>query len=141
MQLLLLRAAWEAYPRQWVTLEGSDSRSLLAGENVVYAHPRTSRSLRVLAKNLILAWRVVSEARPRVVLTTGAGAAVPFAWIARLRGARLVYVESLTRIDTPSLSCRLLAPFADRVYVQWPELVNGVGRARYVGGILALRET
>ena len=42
--------------------------------------------------------------------TTGAGVAVPFAWVARLRGATVVYVESLARIDGPSLSYRLIAP-------------------------------
>ena len=45
-----------------------------------------------------------------MIVTTGAGVAVPFAWIGRLFGARVVYVESLTRIDKPSLSYRLIRP-------------------------------
>ena len=48
--------------------------------------------------------------RPAVIVTTGAGVAVPFAWIGRLLGARVVYVESLTRIEAPSLSYRLIRP-------------------------------
>ena len=77
--------------------------------------------------------------RPRVVLTTGAGVAVPFAWIARLRGARVVYVESFTRIDGPSLSLRLIAPVADRVYAQWPELNRAFPRARFIGNVFSDR--
>jgi hypothetical protein len=69
------------------------------------------------------------------VVTTGAGVAVPFAWFARLAGARVVYVESFTRIDSISLSCRLIRPVADRVYVQWPEAAGLVRGARYVGNV------
>jgi UDP-N-acetylglucosamine:LPS N-acetylglucosamine transferase len=78
---------------------------------------------------------VVRRTRPRAVLTTGAGVAVPFAWIARLHGARVVYVESFTRIDSVSLSCRLIGRAASRVYVQWPELQRLLPRARYVGSV------
>jgi len=52
-----------------------------------------------------------------------------------LHGARLVYVESFTRIDEPSLTCRLVAPVADRVYAQWPELVRAVPKAHYAGTV------
>ena len=52
-----------------------------------------------------------------MVLSTGAGVAVPFAWVARLRGASVVYVESLARIEGPSLTYRLIAPIASRRYV------------------------
>ena len=84
-------------------------------------------------RNLLLAWRVIGQLQPRVVLTTGAGVAVPFAWVGRLRRARVVYVESLTRIDGPSLSCRLIAPVANRLYGQWPEFAEGFPKARYAG--------
>ena len=77
--------------------------------------------------------------RPKVVVTTGAGVAVPFAWVARLRGATVVYVESLARIEGPSLSYRLIAPVASRRYVQWPELARALParalrRQRLLGG-------
>ena len=75
--------------------------------------------------------------RPTVVLTTGAGVAVPFAWVARIRGAKVVYVESLSRIDGPSLSYRLIAPIAERQYVQWPELAQLRPRARFVGNVFS----
>ena len=92
----------------------------------------SGRSLR----NFSLAWRLHGRINPSVVLTTGAATAVPFAWVGRLRGAKVVYVESLSRIDEPSLSLRLIAPVADRIYVQWPDLVGRVRRARYVGTVL-----
>jgi UDP-N-acetylglucosamine:LPS N-acetylglucosamine transferase len=112
---------------------------MLDGERVVYAYSPTTRNIANLGRNLRLAWRVVARERPRIVLTTGAGVAVPFAWIARLRGARVVYVESVTRIDDLSMSAKLVAPIADRLYVQWPELVAAHRRAEYRGNLLPTR--
>lgn len=137
LQLVSLADAWKPHDRAWVTLDRSDARSLLAGEPVLFAHGPTNRNIPNLLRNLRLALAVVRRLRPQVVLTTGAGVAVPFAWIARAFGARVVYVESLTRIDRPSLSCRLILPVADRVYVQWPELAGRIPRARYAGNLVA----
>lgn len=136
LQLRLLEEVWRDRPRLWVTHRRDDAVSLLAGEEVTYAYGPTTRNLGNLLRNLALAWRLVRRRRPRVVLTTGAGIAVPFAWVGRLCGAQVVYVESLTRIEGPSLSCRLIRPVASRVYVQWPELAARLPRARYVGSVL-----
>jgi beta-1,4-N-acetylglucosaminyltransferase len=136
LQLLALRPAFDGFSRVWVTEDASDARSLLRGEQVVFPHPPTTRSLRQLLLDLPRAWRLLGQVRPRVVLTTGAGMAIPYAWLGRLRGARVVFVETVTRIEEPSLSCRLVARVADRVYVQWPELREQVPNARYAGTVL-----
>ncbi|MCC6222820.1 MAG: UDP-N-acetylglucosamine--LPS N-acetylglucosamine transferase [Thermoleophilia bacterium] len=136
LQLVALREVWGDRSRSWVTFDKSDARSLLAGERVRFAHGPTNRSIPNLLRNLWLAWRLLRVVRPAVVLTTGAGVAVPFAWIGRLRGARIVYVESFARIGGPSLTLRLIRPLADRIYVQWPELAAPVCRgSRYAGSV------
>ena len=137
LQLVALRDSWQGFSRAWVTFDKSDARSLLVHERVYFAHGPTNRSVKNLVRNIVVAWRVVREVRPRVVVTTGAGIAVPFAWMARLRGATVVYVESLARIDGPSLSFRLVAPVADRRYVQWPELAEALPRSRFVGNVFS----
>ncbi len=137
VQLVALREAWEPFSRAWVTFDKSDARSLLAGEDVTFARGPTNRSVKNLLRNIVVAWRVVRRVRPQVVLTTGAGIAVPFAWIARLRGARVVYVESLARIDGPSLTYRLIAPIAERQYVQWPELQEVLPGSRFEGNVFS----
>ena len=62
--------------------------------------------------------------------------AVPFAWAGRLFGVPFVYVESVTRIDSASLTYRLLAPVATRVYVQWPDLHDALPRSLFRGNVL-----
>jgi len=134
-QLSALRPAWKDASSTWVTFDKSDARALLRSETVVYAYGPTNRSVANLVRNTGLAVRLVARLRPKVMITTGAGVAVPFAWVARLFGARVVYVESLARIDGPSLSCRLIAPVAERIYAQWPEFVSAMPRARYAGSV------
>ena len=136
LQMLALRPAWNDRSRIWVTTNKADARSLLQDEAVTYAYGPPNRGLRTVARNLALAYRVVRRHRPVVVVTTGAGTAVPFALVGRLHGARVVYIESVTRVSEPSLSCKLIARFADRVYVQSPDLIGAVARTRYVGSLL-----
>ena len=136
LQLLELRPAWEEFDRVWIAFDKSDTRSLLADERVIHAHGPTNRNLPNLLRNILLAARVISRERPSAILTTGAGLAVPFAWVGRLRGVPTVYVESFTRIDELSLSARMIAPVASRVYVQWPELAGDTDR-RFAGNVLA----
>ena len=136
LQLLALREAWEPFSRVWVSNDRSDARSQLAEEDALFLPGPASRSLRALVHNARAALSLVRSRRPRVVITTGADIAVPFAWIGRLYGARVVYVESFTRISRPSLTCRLIRPVASRVYAQWPELLDSLPNARYVGAVV-----
>lgn len=133
-ELAGLRDVWSRFPRTWVTVRASDVETLLPDEQVVFAHGRTRRSVTNLVRNGLLALRVIRRLQPDVVMTTGAALSVPFAWIGRLYGARVVYIECSGRVGI-SVSCRLVAPVADRLYVQWPEVESQLSKARYAGAI------
>ena len=135
LQMLALREAWEPFDRVWVTFDKSDARVLLRDETVIHAFGPTNRNIPNLLRNLRLAWRVVRRQRPRAIMTTGAGVAVPFAWIGRFTGIPTVYVESVTRMEGLSLSARMIQPVARRLYVQWPELAND--RHGFAGNVFA----
>jgi UDP-N-acetylglucosamine:LPS N-acetylglucosamine transferase len=121
--------------RIWVTFDTADARSLLRGEQVIYAHHPTNRSVSNLIRNLFLAWSVLRRSGASVVISTGAGVGVPFCWVGRVLGSRVIFVESLTRVDSPSLSGRLAMPFAHRYFAQWPALAQRYRKAEYVGSL------
>jgi beta-1,4-N-acetylglucosaminyltransferase len=133
--MLSLEAAWRDCERTWVTLAAADVEHLLRGEDVVTAHGPTNRSLVNLLRNLPLAWRVLRARKPDVILSTGAALVVPFFILGKLLRRRLVYVESLTRIESVSLSGRLVYPLADEFFVQWPQAARRA-RMRYEGSVL-----
>jgi UDP-N-acetylglucosamine:LPS N-acetylglucosamine transferase len=133
--MLSLEVAWLGAERTWVTLPAPDVEHLLAGEDVIKAHGPTNRSLTNLLRNLPLAWRVIRNTNAKVILSTGAGLAVPFFVVGKLLRRKLVYVESLTRTESVSLSGRLVYPLADEFFVQWPEVARK-RRMRYEGSVL-----
>lgn len=139
MQLAALRGAWHGYRSAWVTDDSSDARSLLEGERVYYGFGPAARSVVNFVRNLALAWRLTIRLEPKLVVSTGAAMCIPFAIVARLRGVDVFYIETVSRVDSPSLTCRLIRPFASRVYVQWPELVRKVRGAIYVGSVFGTR--
>ena len=122
--------------RVWVSFRTADAVSALRAERVVWAYFPTNRSLVNLVKNTFLAFRVMRSIRPRVIVTTGAGVAVPFAYVGALFGVRTIYVESFARITSPSLTGRLIHPIAYRFFVQWPNLLSAFKKAEYRGTLV-----
>ena len=135
LQMLRLEPAWVDLRTTWITLEAADSSHLLREKSVVFANGPTNRSLKALLANTRLAWKVVRRERPAAIISTGAALAVPFFLIGKLHRCRLVYVESLTRTEEISLAGRMVYPFADAFFVQWPG-ANTRKKTRYVGGLL-----
>ena len=87
--------------------------------------------------NLWEAWRILRAERPGVILSTGAGPAVPFALIGRLLfGTKVIFVETLTRIESPSLTGRIMYFLAHRLFYQWPTLGRAFPRGVYGGPLL-----
>lgn len=120
-QLYQLRAWWEKHERWWVTFRLPDSESLLAGERVVWAHHPTTRNVKNTLRNLALAARTLPRHRPDVIVSDGAGVAVPFFLVGKLMGIRTVYIEVYDRIDSPTLTGRLCQRMTDLFLVQWEE--------------------
>jgi UDP-N-acetylglucosamine:LPS N-acetylglucosamine transferase len=135
-ELFCIHELWQAHERFWVSFPTPDAESLLADETVFWAAYPTNRHLPNLLRNLALAWRLLRRERPDVVISTGAGVAVPFLILARVLGIRSVYLESITRIRELSLSGYLVYPFVDRFLVQWQELAKRYRRARFHGRII-----
>ena len=120
-QLVALRPWWAQHTRRWVASPTTDATSKLADEDVTWAYHPTTRNVLNLGRNAQLAARVLREFRPDVVVTTGAGVAVPFFWLARTVGAKTVFIEVVDRIDSKTMSGRLCHPVTDLFLTQWEE--------------------
>ncbi len=134
-QLMLMRRWWQDKRRFWVTFDKEDANSQLQGEKVYHCAFPTNRSLKNLAKNTALAWKILRRERPDLIVSTGAAIAVPFFYIGKLLGAKCVYIEVFDRIDKPTLTGRLVYPIADRFVVQWEEQLAVYPKATCLGGV------
>jgi UDP-N-acetylglucosamine:LPS N-acetylglucosamine transferase len=135
-QLHRLDDWWTKHERLWVTFDTADAVSMLDGENVVWAFRPTTRNLPNLARNTLLAWRVLRRFRPTVVVSTGAGVALPFFLLARLGRMKTVYVEVYDRVDLPTLTGRLCYPLSDLFLLQWEEQRRFYPKGKLIGRLL-----
>ena len=117
-----LEGFWKNQERCWVTLKNKATESALDGERVHWAIGPTNRNIGNCLKNLILAAKVVAQEKPEMVVSTGAGIAVPFIIMAKLSGSKVVFIESITRVEEISLSAKLILPLLDGLYVRWQQL-------------------
>lgn len=91
----------------------------------VYRIVHAERDLKVLY-NFLESARILQEEDPDIVLSTGAGPAVPFAVLARLfTRSRIIFVESAAAVAKATLTGRLMYPLAHTFFYQW------VGVAKY----------
>jgi beta-1,4-N-acetylglucosaminyltransferase len=127
-----LRPFWEKHDRIWVTFHTTPTEIALKGEKVYWAYSPTNRNIPNLIRNFWLAWTVVANERPHLVLSTGAGVAVPFMILAKLFGGETAFVESITRVKELSLSARLVLPFLDALYVHWQQLQTKYPKAELI---------
>ncbi|CAX44238.1 UDP-N-acetylglucosamine transferase subunit, putative [Candida dubliniensis CD36] len=82
---------------------------------------------------------VLLKHRPAVILLNGPGTCVPVAYILffyKLLGlcnTKIIYIESLARVNKLSLSGLLVLPISDRFIVQWESLYQQYNRVEYYG--------
>lgn len=80
--------------------------------------------------------RIWRNYRPAVIISTGSNIAVPFFVIGKIRGSKLIFIETRAKVYERSLSGRLVRHFADQIYVQWPEMLQLYPEAKYCGTLV-----
>ncbi len=119
--LHLLKDFWSQYRRFWVTFNKEDAVSLLEEERTYWAYFPTNRNLFNLVRNFFVAVKVLLKEKPDIIVSTGAGVAIPFFYLGKLLGKKLVFIEAYERIENPSLTGRLVYPITDAFILQWEE--------------------
>jgi beta-1,4-N-acetylglucosaminyltransferase len=101
------------------------------------------RDLRVLW-NVIEFVLIFLKYRPRFIISTGAGPAVPAALVAKLFNCKVIYIETISSVTRLSLTGEIMLWISDHFFVQWFSLSQflmnskkiGVGKVRFEGSIL-----
>ena len=133
--LYMLKPFWHNKERFWVTFDKEDARSLLKDEKMYSCYYPTNRSLKALIKNTIIALKVLIKEKPDLIISSGAAVAVPFFYLGKLFGAKLIYIEVFDRIDKPTMTGKIVYPIADKFVVQWEEQKQIYKKAVNLGSI------
>ncbi len=135
-ELFSLRPFWQEHDRFWITFPGEDTRFYLKDESVRWAYHPTNRNIKNFIRNFVLALKTLRREKPDLIFSTGAGVSVPFIYAARLNGIPCLYLESLARVSSLSLSAKLVYPFVNALLVQWPELAKKYRKTSFRGQVV-----
>ncbi|XP_063795899.1 UDP-N-acetylglucosamine transferase subunit ALG14 homolog isoform X2 [Pseudophryne corroboree] len=101
-----------------------------------------SSSLLTTLQSLLYSVPLTLRLKPDLILCNGPGTCIPVCFSALLLGILglkkilIVYVESICRVESLSLSGKLLYHIADYFIVQWPPLKDKYPNSIYLGRIV-----
>ncbi|MBN2230627.1 MAG: hypothetical protein JW779_13645 [Candidatus Thorarchaeota archaeon] len=100
--------------------------------------PQDSRIMSVIRTlmTLILSFVYLLLYRPRIVISCGTGLTVPIFLVARVLSINTVFIESMSRVESLSMTGRLLLGKTNLFVVQWPNLAAKTPGATYGGQLL-----
>lgn len=100
--------------------------------------PQDSRVMSILRTlvTLVLSFIYLLLFRPKVVISCGTGITVPVFYAARSMGIKTVFIESMSRVESLSMTGRILLGKTDLFIVQWPGLAARISGATYGGQLL-----
>ena len=91
---------------------------------------------------LLYSISLLMRIRPRILICNGPGTCVPICLAAVIIRnltffyIQIVYIESICRVRTLSLSGKILYPLANQFLVQWHELTTNYPKAKFVGRVM-----
>lgn len=135
-QLMMLKPMMDKYQGVVVTEKTSyQSTKEVPTYHLLQINRREILFLPKMVVNAIKSLRILMREKPDAVICTGVLAMIPLCLLAKMMGKKLVYLESFAKVTSPTLSGKLLYRFADRFYVQWPQMLEIYPNAIYIGGI------
>lgn len=85
--------------------------------------------------NIIITFKVFFKEKPDVVISTGALSTIPVCLISKIFKKKVIFIESFAKINSPTLTGKLIYKFADQFYVQWDTMKKFYPKAICKGGI------
>mgnify|MGYP004674258137 FL=1 len=90
----------------------------------------------VLIYNIIKSIKIILRFKPDTVVSTGAHTGGIVCYIAKIFGAKIIYIESLAKKKKLSITGKNLYKKADVFFVQWEGLQEKYPKARYIGRLM-----
>jgi UDP-N-acetylglucosamine--N-acetylmuramyl-(pentapeptide) pyrophosphoryl-undecaprenol N-acetylglucosamine transferase len=119
----------------WVTFDTEQSRSLLDGRRVLFVPYIAPRDSRGVVKATLAIDRALRREAFDGLVTTGAGIALSTIVPAARRGMPRLYIESVSRVNGPSLTGRIV--HGTRLFETWNQHAGwAAGRWTYHGSVL-----
>ena len=80
--------------------------------------------------------KILLKFNPKTVISTGAQVGGIMCFFAKLLGKKVIYIESLAKVNSLSITGKMIYPFANKFYVQWESLEKKYKKAEYLGRLM-----
>jgi UDP-N-acetylglucosamine:LPS N-acetylglucosamine transferase len=117
----------------FITYEGARSSEL----NKKYTLKNLGKNPLRFLLSIPKVFSILRRENPDIVISTGSEIAIPVFYTAKLLRIKTMFIESLCRVEEPSLSGKIVYPVSDVFLVQWKQLLPKFGKkAQYWGNVL-----
>lgn len=99
---------------------------------VEHINRKDKNAIRKIVKIFIEANAILKKEKPDCYISTGALIAVPVLILGKIRKKKIIYIETLARVEDLSLSGKIVYRFADVFCVYWESLLKKYPKARYI---------
>lgn len=134
-EILQIRKVFERHEHFFVTFNREDAKAPLKNKRKYFVNDPKRNPFKMVL-NLFQSVRIFLKEMPDLVISTGAGMAIPTCFISKIFGKKIIFIESMAAVYRPSFSGRMVYPISDLFIIQWRSLKKFYPKAVY-GGILA----
>lgn len=137
-QLMMLKPLMDKYD-SFIVTEKTNYSAVKDNKKSIYYLKQVNRSeimfMFKMFYNFFASLYIFLKERPNFIISTGALATIPMCVIAKAFKKKVVFLESFAKVNSPTLTGKLIYKFADQFYVQWEEMLKFYPKAIYKGGI------
>lgn len=149
-EMLSVMDAFEGYEIFFITFERITTKSLKKNNRVIFIRnlkgkidpiklPKILFWVYLALYQIIMlipSYRILKNENPEIIFSTGGGITIPLCYIGKIMGKKIIYMESLTRLNDLSGTGKLIYPISDLFLVQWKKITDKYTNAKYWGKII-----
>jgi UDP-N-acetylglucosamine:LPS N-acetylglucosamine transferase len=136
-EMFQLKQLLDSTEHLFVTEDLPLTRQLLKDRPCRFVRPNGQNRNWVFWRNFILNWflavPILLKFRPHAIVTTGSHTAIPFCYLGKLFGCKIIFILSFCRIDSRAAAASAVYPIADLFFVQWEQMRAAYPKSRYAG--------
>lgn len=139
-ELLNLRSIFDEYDYLLVTEKTELTEKLKSSYKIDYLiygpNKNKFKYITNILSNIFMCIRILFKFKPETIISTGAQVGGIMCFLGKLFKCKIIYIESLAKTKSLSITGKNVYKFADKFYVQWESLASIYDKAEYLGRMM-----
>lgn len=139
-EILNLKDLFSEYKYLLVTEKTEVTSKLENDYNIEYLKYGPNKNkfkyLGAVITNIFKCIKILKKFKPDTVISTGAQVGGIMCFFSKLFGKKIIYIESLAKVTSLSVTGKMIYPFTNKFYVQWEPLAKKYKKAEYLGRLM-----